>query len=66
MFKVDFNPSAHGTSGPLQRTLPKWISDIVEPYTKGMSSLGVPRNPDSVRALHTLYAIGSETSPVLW
>ncbi|KAJ7860375.1 GMC oxidoreductase [Mycena olivaceomarginata] len=46
-FKVDFNPSAHGTSGPLQRTLPKWISDIVEPYTKGMTSLGVPRNSDS-------------------
>ncbi|KAJ6530802.1 hypothetical protein DFH09DRAFT_1093410 [Mycena vulgaris] len=26
--QVKFNPTAHGTSGPLQRTLPKWISSI--------------------------------------
>ncbi|KAJ7860380.1 glucose-methanol-choline oxidoreductase [Mycena olivaceomarginata] len=46
-FKVEFNPSAHGTSGPLQRTLPKWVSDVTDPFFEAIVSVGVPQNPDS-------------------
>ncbi|KAJ7302951.1 alcohol oxidase [Mycena albidolilacea] len=46
-FKVEFNPSVHGTSGPLQRTLPKWVSDVTDPFFEAIISVGVPQNPDS-------------------
>ncbi|KAJ7627823.1 alcohol oxidase [Mycena polygramma] len=44
--QVEFNATAHGTSGPLQRTLPKWISDVQAPFIEAMKSLGVPYNLD--------------------
>ncbi|KAK6971337.1 GMC oxidoreductase, partial [Favolaschia claudopus] len=37
---VAFNKTAHGTSGPIQRTLPQWISDAC-------NSLGVAWNNDA-------------------
>ncbi|KAK7050312.1 GMC oxidoreductase [Favolaschia claudopus] len=44
---VAFNKTAHGTSGPIQRTLPQWISDVQGPFTQGMQSLGVAWNNDA-------------------
>ncbi|KAJ7173929.1 alcohol oxidase [Mycena crocata] len=46
-YQVDFNPSTHGTSGPIHRTLPKWTSDVQTPFIEGMSHLGVPWNRDA-------------------
>ncbi|KAF7352085.1 GMC oxidoreductase [Mycena venus] len=45
--QVDFNAAAHGTSGPIQRTLPRWISGLQAPFIQGMKSLGIPYNRDS-------------------
>ncbi|KAJ7763563.1 alcohol oxidase [Mycena maculata] len=45
--QVKFNSTTHGTSGPLQRTLPKWICDVQAPFIQGMESLGIPFNSDS-------------------
>ncbi|KAJ7250098.1 hypothetical protein B0H12DRAFT_1019399 [Mycena haematopus] len=46
-YEVKFNPNAHGTDGPITRTLPTWISDFEAPFVKGIASLGVPHNSDS-------------------
>ncbi|KAJ7793141.1 alcohol oxidase [Mycena olivaceomarginata] len=46
-YQVKFNPNAHGTDGPITRTLPTWISDFEAPFVKGIASLGVPHNSDS-------------------
>ncbi|KAF7341597.1 GMC oxidoreductase [Mycena sanguinolenta] len=51
--EIEFNPAAHGTSGPLQRTLPKWINAVQAPFIEGMKSLGVPYNPDSASGNNT-------------
>ncbi|KAJ7019863.1 alcohol oxidase [Mycena alexandri] len=45
-FEVVFNAATHGTRGPLQRTLPTWISELQAPVIRAMRSLGVPYNPD--------------------
>ncbi|KAJ6455580.1 alcohol oxidase [Mycena vitilis] len=44
--QVEVNMPAHGTSGPLQRTLPKWVSDVHAPFIQAMKSLGVPYTLD--------------------
>ncbi|KAJ7302957.1 hypothetical protein DFH08DRAFT_826111 [Mycena albidolilacea] len=54
-FKVDFDPSIHGTSRPLRRTFPKRVSDVLDPFIEGMASLGVPYNSDSVRFYTSYY-----------
>lgn len=46
--KAKLDPTVHGTTGPLQRTLPKWVSNIQDPLIQGMESLGVPFSLDSV------------------
>ncbi|KAJ6537710.1 hypothetical protein B0H19DRAFT_1382431 [Mycena capillaripes] len=46
-FQVKFNKTAHGTFGPLQRTLPKWVSNVHAPLVQGMEYLGVPYSLDS-------------------
>ncbi|KAJ7649046.1 alcohol oxidase, partial [Mycena polygramma] len=51
--QVEFNAMAHGTSGPLQRTLPKWVSDVQAPFIQGMKSLGVPYNLDGTSGNNT-------------
>ncbi|KAK7464663.1 hypothetical protein VKT23_003908 [Stygiomarasmius scandens] len=47
--KHDYKPSEefYGKDGPLQRTLPRWISEHHIPYYKAMHSLGVPHQWDS-------------------
>ncbi|KAJ7468271.1 alcohol oxidase [Mycena galericulata] len=44
---VELNPATHGTTGPIQRTLPKWISRLREPMIQSMRALGVEENSDS-------------------
>ncbi|KAJ6455584.1 GMC oxidoreductase-domain-containing protein [Mycena vitilis] len=44
--QVTFNATAHGSSGPIQRTLPKWISNVQAPLIEGMKSLGIPYSLD--------------------
>ncbi|KAJ7627826.1 alcohol oxidase [Mycena polygramma] len=44
--QVTFNATAHGSSGPIQRTLPKWISNVQAPFIEGMKSLGIPYSLD--------------------
>ncbi|KAF8140819.1 alcohol oxidase [Mycena galopus ATCC 62051] len=51
--QVTFNPAAHGTSGPLQRTLPKWISDVQPPFIEGLAELGVSYNTDGTSGDNT-------------
>ncbi|KAF8874413.1 alcohol oxidase [Infundibulicybe gibba] len=45
-YGLEVDPTTAGTSGPLQRTLPSWISELQAPFFKAMNSLGVPANSD--------------------
>ncbi|KAJ7623848.1 GMC oxidoreductase [Mycena polygramma] len=45
--QVDVNASAHGTSGPLQRSLPRWSTRLQTPFCQGMTSLGIPFSRDA-------------------
>lgn len=47
-FNVKFDPSTDGTSGPLHRTMSKWIGHVHVPFQKTMESLGLPFNTNSV------------------
>ncbi|KAJ6597795.1 alcohol oxidase [Mycena vulgaris] len=51
--RVEFNPQTHGTAGPIQRSLPKWISDIHAPFVAAMTSLGISHNSDSFSGNNT-------------
>ncbi|KAJ7692901.1 alcohol oxidase [Mycena rosella] len=44
---VAVNPQAHGTEGPVHRSLATRISDIDSPWVGALKELGVPYNPDS-------------------
>ncbi|KAJ7208879.1 hypothetical protein GGX14DRAFT_632830 [Mycena pura] len=47
ILQIDFNENAHGTSGPIQRTAPKWIADLHTPFNQGLSALGISCNRDA-------------------
>lgn len=44
-----FDPSFHGSSGPLKRGFVPWLGESHVPFFKALNNLGVPTNPDSVR-----------------
>lgn len=48
-FGAKTEASTDGTSGPIQRTMSKWIGDTHVPFQDAMVSLGIPFNPNSVR-----------------
>ncbi|KAJ6494353.1 GMC oxidoreductase-domain-containing protein [Mycena sanguinolenta] len=69
--QVEFNTTAHGKSGPLQRKLPKWISSVQPPFIEAMKSLNVPYNPDGTSgnnvdmwiSNHSIDSQGTRSSP---
>ncbi|KAF8632495.1 hypothetical protein AX15_001862 [Amanita polypyramis BW_CC] len=42
------DPNAHGSEGPLQVTVPRWISETNAPFRSSLESLGIKHNPDGV------------------
>ncbi|KAJ6479416.1 hypothetical protein C8R47DRAFT_1218976 [Mycena vitilis] len=52
-FQPTVSAAAHGTSGPLQRTLPRYINDLQAPLLQGMNSLGIAFNPDAASGDNT-------------
>ncbi|KAJ7482022.1 alcohol oxidase [Mycena latifolia] len=50
---VEVNPETHGSAGPIQRSLPTWMSDIHAPWVGALETLGVPYNPDSFSGNNT-------------
>ncbi|KAK2467415.1 hypothetical protein APHAL10511_000650 [Amanita phalloides] len=43
------DPNVHGTEGPLQVTVPRWVSETASPFRSTLeSSFGVQCNPDGV------------------
>ncbi|KAK2467407.1 hypothetical protein APHAL10511_000642 [Amanita phalloides] len=46
--KIDIRPlaDAHGSSGPLQISVPKWISETNTPFRSTLESFGIKHNPD--------------------
>ncbi|KAM6502869.1 alcohol oxidase [Amanita muscaria] len=42
------NPNVHGSEGPLQVSVPRWVSDTIQPFRSALESLGILRNPDSL------------------
>ncbi|KAM6499951.1 hypothetical protein JOM56_005459 [Amanita muscaria] len=47
------NPNVHGSDGPLQVSVLRWVSDTAQPFRSALELLGVLRNPDSVRRAAT-------------
>ncbi|KAJ7724733.1 GMC oxidoreductase-domain-containing protein [Mycena maculata] len=47
-------PGCAGDGWPLQRTLPKWVSNAQAPVIQALNALGIPWNPDSVVLLDTI------------
>lgn len=48
--KLNIEPdsNAHGSKGPLQVTVPKWINDANAPFRSTLESFGIKYNPDSI------------------
>jgi choline dehydrogenase-like flavoprotein len=46
-FDLKFDPEMHGTTGPLDKTLPREVVDTHFPFIKALEKLGVPSNPES-------------------
>ncbi|KAF8632485.1 hypothetical protein AX15_001854 [Amanita polypyramis BW_CC] len=49
--KPDSN--AHGTDGPLQISIPRWISETNSPFRSALEALGVKHNPDGTSGNNT-------------
>ncbi|KII83632.1 hypothetical protein PLICRDRAFT_47109 [Plicaturopsis crispa FD-325 SS-3] len=43
-YDVQLDPNAHGTSGPIQRIFPRWISEQHFNFIEAFKALGVPYN----------------------
>ncbi|KII83623.1 hypothetical protein PLICRDRAFT_47095 [Plicaturopsis crispa FD-325 SS-3] len=44
---MEVDTSAHGSSGPLQKTTPRWITDAHGAFIEAFKALGVPYNPET-------------------
>ncbi|KAF4583987.1 hypothetical protein EYR40_002485 [Pleurotus pulmonarius] len=44
---VVVDPNVHGTSGPLGKTLPRYVNPLAAPWVDAMIACGVPKNWDS-------------------
>ena len=42
----------HGKGGPVEKTFPRWITDLHLPFIQTLEALGVPINLDPVRHDH--------------
>ncbi|KAF8313119.1 alcohol oxidase [Clavulina sp. PMI_390] len=42
-----FDPSVHGTNGPIHKSFGGWVSDIRVPFFDALEEFGVHRNPDA-------------------
>ncbi|KAJ7226613.1 GMC oxidoreductase [Mycena rebaudengoi] len=60
-FNLKVNSDAHGTNGPLQRTLPRVVQPVHTPLMEAMELLGVPHNPDSFSGNNTGVWTGSHS-----
>ncbi|KAG6906705.1 hypothetical protein DXG01_012529 [Tephrocybe rancida] len=46
-YGMKFDKNYHGTSGPLKRTIPRYLDEVALPWIEAVKSLGVKFNPDS-------------------
>ncbi|KAF8313116.1 alcohol oxidase [Clavulina sp. PMI_390] len=59
-----FNPEAHGTDGPIQKSFANWASDLNVPFFDALEELGVQRSADASSGLATgSYTILSAVDP---
>ncbi|KIL60926.1 hypothetical protein M378DRAFT_13845 [Amanita muscaria Koide BX008] len=45
------NPNVRGSDEPLPVSVPRWVSDTVQPFCSALELLNVLRNPDSIWAV---------------
>jgi len=55
-YAFSYNPSYHGTSGPIQVSFPDYVPEVISPWIDAMANLGVTVPPENVWLLLSLVA----------